>query len=308
MQNPGRVKAWNSLAAYLCAKALGEEARDKICKFSGAAEQQYKQKSSQRCRICGALSPEQRRERATGKHGQAHLCSAEERDVCSSTCRNSCVQSRSSASRAQPTSQKYWFLYKKSCSISGIEMTAYALTVSMNALTCGVSAMHPSSEAVCLLADFGTGITSRNTAAAIIFCSCHDSSAVRSDLEQQLLPQCQTWTSAAPNFLPPLPLITLPVYQGFSGCSGKRELWSIMNVFSDSRSGAVTRQVARVTQAHIPPVAAGAHMTLSTLKIFLPSKHGYKLLARVCYALLHGAGNTAVTSNTSRRIQVYIYS
>lgn len=42
MQNPGRVKAWDSLAAYLCAaKALGEKMRDKICKFSGAADQQY---------------------------------------------------------------------------------------------------------------------------------------------------------------------------------------------------------------------------------------------------------------------------
>lgn len=103
-------------------------------------------------------------------------------------------------------------------------MMAYALTVSMNALNCGVSAMHPSTEAVCLLTDFGTAIASRNTAAAIIFCCCHDSSAVRSDLQQQLLPQCQTRTSAALNFLPPLPLITLPVYQGFSGCNGKREL------------------------------------------------------------------------------------
>lgn len=82
MQNPGRVKAWNSLAAYLCAKALGEEVRDKICKFSGAAEQQYKHKSSQRCRICGALSPEQRRERATGKHGQAHLCVLQKKGTC----------------------------------------------------------------------------------------------------------------------------------------------------------------------------------------------------------------------------------
>lgn len=49
MQSLGRDKAWDSLAAYLCAaKALGEEVRDKICKFSGAAEQQYQHKSSHR--------------------------------------------------------------------------------------------------------------------------------------------------------------------------------------------------------------------------------------------------------------------
>lgn len=182
---------------------------------------------------------------------------------------------------------------------------AYALTVSMNALNCGVSAMHPSNEAVCLLTDFGTTITSRNTAAAIIFCCCHDSNAVRSDLEQQLLPQCQTQTSAALNFPPPF-LYSHCLYTKVLVAVMERENYEVLWMCFLTLKKRCCHE-ARVTQAHIPPVAAGAHMTLSTLKISLPSKHGYKLLAWVCYALLHGVGNTAITSKTFYRIQVYIY-